>query len=314
MIQKYKFPNGFLWGAGTSAHQIEGNNINSDWWKWENSIRRTEALRAKGLDPEDFKSGIACDSYNRYDEDFDLAQYLGHNATRLSIEWARIEPKEGIFNEKEFEHYEKVLQSAKYHGFKTFVTLHHFTNPLWFAKKGGFENSDSVKYFVRYAEIAARRLSEYVDFWLTFNEPTIYAGAGYLFGIFPPNQRSLIKVYKVIQSIISAHNIAARQIKFHSQKPIGIVNNFLDLQPTGFISILATKLRNFFSERYVVKKTLPNCDFIAVNYYSHHHVRVLGLRRESQSHHRTSDIGAGIHPEGLERVLVFLKQYNKPIY
>ena len=210
--QILKFSEGFLWGAGTSAHQTEGNNTSSDWWAWENSFKRAEGLRAKGLDPEDFKSGITCDSYNRYDEDFALAKELGHNATRLSIEWARIEPREGYFDEKAMEHYEKVLQSAKFHGLKTFVTLHHFTNPLWFSRLGAFEKKENVKYFVRYAEVAAKRLNEYVDFWLTVNEPEIYTAMGYLTGVFPPQKRSIFSAVKAVNNIILAHNLCTKII------------------------------------------------------------------------------------------------------
>src|SRR5437899_3096799 len=98
-MQKLKFPKGFLWGAATAAHQIEGNNTNSDWWAWEHSTKRMDQLKSQGKNPEDYFSGIACDSYNRFEEDFSLAEHLNHNATRFSIEWARIEPREGYFDE-----------------------------------------------------------------------------------------------------------------------------------------------------------------------------------------------------------------------
>jgi beta-glucosidase len=138
MRQKLKFPKDFLWGAATSAHQIEGNNTNSDWWFWEHSIKRAEELKSQGKDPEDFYSGIACDSFNRFDEDFALAEHLGHNAHRLSIEWARIEPKEGVYSEEALDHYEEVLRSAKAHGLTTFVTPPSFYQPLVVYEKGRF--------------------------------------------------------------------------------------------------------------------------------------------------------------------------------
>src|SRR6266403_3636124 len=123
-MQKIKFPTGFLWGAATAAHQVEGNNTTSDWWAWEHSVRRENQLRQEGKNPQDFYSGMACDSYNRFEEDFALAEHLNHNAHRLSVEWARIEPEEGKFREEALDHYEKVFQSAKFHGLKLFVTLH----------------------------------------------------------------------------------------------------------------------------------------------------------------------------------------------
>ncbi len=135
-IQKFIFPKDFLWGAASGAYQTEGGNSNADWWVWERSPRREDALRKAGKNPAEFQSGIACDFYNRYDEDFALAEHLNQNATRFGVEWSRIEPKEGVFDEKALDHYEKILQSAKYHGLKVFLTLHHYTSPVWFMKKG----------------------------------------------------------------------------------------------------------------------------------------------------------------------------------
>lgn len=314
MTQKYKFPNGFLWGAATAAHQIEGNNTNSDWWAWENSAKRANQLISKGKNPEDYKSGIACDSYNRYDEDFSLAQQLGHNSTRLSIEWARIEPKEGVFDEKALEHYEKVLQSAKFHGLKTFVTLHHYTNPVWFANKGAFEKKENVQYFVRYAEAAAKRLHEYVDFWITINEPGIYSVHAYLLGIFPPNKHSLIKTVKVTLNLLRAHNLAAPRIKSITQKPVGLANQLSDLVAASPLAKITAGLAQYLANDFILKKTMANCDFIGVNYYIHHHIGIFGIRENSRRGHKVNDLGWGIHPEGIEQVLLRLKSYGKPIY
>jgi len=144
MSKVLEFPKGFLWGTATAAHQIEGNNTNSDWWEWEQ--------KGGGVEP----SGIACDSYNRYEEDFTLAKNLGHNAHRLSIEWARIEPLEREFSKQETDHYRKVLESLKDKNIKSFVTLHHFTNPLWFAKKGDGRTQMHPKFFQNTLNIASK--------------------------------------------------------------------------------------------------------------------------------------------------------------
>ncbi len=308
------FPNGFLWGAATAAHQIEGNNKNSDWWAWEHGQRREQQLRKQGKNPADFYSGMACDSYNRFAEDFDLAEHMGHNATRLSIEWARIEPQEGKFSELELDHYEKVLQAAKARGLQTFVTLHHFTNPLWFTKRGGFVHRESVGLFTRYATVVAERLGEYVDFWLTFNEPEIYATMGYLVGKFPPQQRSLLLTRKVFQHVIASHNACAPIIKLKTHKPVSMAFHISDLQPAGFLASIPTALAHYFANEYIIRRTIQSCDFIGLNYYFHHHVGLFGLRKKSRSVHDVTDMGWGIHPEGLERVLLYLKKYNKPVY
>src|SRR6185437_13916596 len=132
----------------------------------------------------------ADDFWDRYDEDFTLAQHLNQNATRFGVEWSRIEPREGFFDEKALDHYEKILQSAKYHGLQVFLTLHHYSNPIWFAKKGGFLNPQSVELFKRFTEVVVKRLGEYVDFWITINEPEVYSSHSYYFRKYPPQHKS----------------------------------------------------------------------------------------------------------------------------
>ncbi|MBU1871859.1 MAG: family 1 glycosylhydrolase, partial [Candidatus Omnitrophica bacterium] len=172
------FPKNFLWGAATSAYQVEGGNINNDWYFWGNE-KKTPARCAK-----------AVDSYNRFEEDFDLAGQLGHNAQRISLEWSRIEPQENQFNQEEIEHYRKVLLSLKARGIKAVLTLHHFTNPLWFAKKGGWQNKKACDYFLRYVEKIVGALCENVKFWVTINEPMVYIHLSYIKGIWPPQEKS----------------------------------------------------------------------------------------------------------------------------
>lgn len=313
-MQKFKFPENFLWGAATAAHQIEGNNTNSDWWAWENSIKRHNQLVSQGYDPKEFCSDIACDSYNRFDEDFSLAQHLSHNATRLSVEWARIEPEENKFSEKELDHYEKVLQSAKYRGLVTFVTLHHFTNPLWFIKKGGFEKKQNIDSFIKYSLMVVKRLSQYVDFWITINEPEVYSSTSYLSGRWPPQKKNPFLAFKVSNNLIIAHNILSSKIKLETGKPVGLAYNLIDWQPADKIF---GGLAAFFHRKinkYIFHRTIQNCDFIGVNYYFHHHVGLFGHRFRSRRGHEKSDIGWGIHPEGLEQVLLDLRKYKKPIY
>ena len=157
-----KFPEGFLWGSATSAHQVEGNNINSDWWEWEQKR------------PPRFRSGDACDQYNKYEEDFDLVKQLNHNSHRLSIEWSRIEPKEGEFNQEAIDHYKKVLESLKDKNLTVMLTLWHFTLPKWVSDKGGWENGKTVKYFEGFVKKIVPEIEEYVDFWVTLNEPGVY--------------------------------------------------------------------------------------------------------------------------------------------
>ena len=112
MSNSLKFPDGFLWGTATAAHQVEGSNHN-DWTEWEKSKARIEKLKKERKNPEEYISGLACDHYNRYEEDFDIARSMGNNAHRFSIEWSRIEPEEGKFNKKEIEHYRNVIRALR---------------------------------------------------------------------------------------------------------------------------------------------------------------------------------------------------------
>lgn len=310
--QILKFPQGFLWGAATAAHQVEGNNKNSDWWSWEHSLRRANGLKALGLNPSDFQSGIACDSYNRYEEDFSLAQKLGHNAHRLSIEWARIEPKAGIYDEAELSHYEKVLRAAKFYGLATFVTLHHFTNPKWFSDQGGFTRSENLIFYQNYIELVTKRLGEYVDFWLTFNEPELYATSSYSASL--PKYFTLREKWKVVNNLIKAHNNAANFIRHYIRKPVSMAYHLSDWQPIGLLGFFASNIAHYFANEFFISRTIKQCDFIGVNYYFHHHIGLFGTRSRSHSGHKKTDVGFGIHPEGLQRVLLNLKKHNKPIY
>src|SRR5689334_4788232 len=141
------FPAGFLWGAATSAHQVEGGNARNDWWRFE---QKPGAIRDGRV------SGDACRHYERFDEDFALAAADGHVAHRLSLEWSRLEPEPGRFDASEVAHYPAVLASLKRHGLTPIVTLHHFTNPLWIADRGGWESHDTVDRFVEFVRFCAR--------------------------------------------------------------------------------------------------------------------------------------------------------------
>jgi beta-glucosidase len=308
------FPKGFLWGSATAAHQIEGNNTNSNWWQWEHSQKRENALKSQGKNPADFYSGIACDSYNRFEEDFALAKQLNQNAHRLSVEWARIQPREGFFNESELDHYEEVLKSAKKNGLKTFVTLHHFTNPIWFSEKGGFEKKENVQFFVEYCLKVTKRLKDYVDFWITFNEPENYSSISYNYGIWPPQKKSFVLMLKVVKNIIKAHNLTALEIKKNNIGPVGIAYHLSDLKPTNWLTKIIAHVVYEMNDKYIFNRTIKSCDFIGLNYYFHHHFGFFGKRKKSKSGHEVNDLGWGIHPEGIERVLLGLKKYNKSIY
>lgn len=155
--------NGFLWGAATAAHQVEGNNVNSDWWQRERDL------------PHDFeRSGDATDHYHRYPEDMQLLADAGLNAYRFSLEWARIEPDEGHISRAELMHYRRMIDTAISLGLTPVVTLHHTTHPHWFSRDGGWNNPKSLDRFRRYVEAASTILQD-VQWVVTINEPNLFA-------------------------------------------------------------------------------------------------------------------------------------------
>ena len=154
------FPKGFMIGAATAAHQVEGSNVHSDYWLQEHMPH------SSFTEP----SGDACDHYTRYAEDIELLAKAGLNAYRFSIEWARIEPEEGRFDEGEIEHYRQVIRCCRDHGVEPVVTLYHFTSPAWLIREGGWEAESTVEYFCRYAAYVAEQLGGELNYICTINE------------------------------------------------------------------------------------------------------------------------------------------------
>jgi len=282
---KFNFPKGFYWGAATSAHQVEGNNHN-DWTEWEKSTNHPV-------------SGQACDHYNRFREDFDIAKNLSHNAHRFSIEWSRIEPEEGKFNEKEIQHYQEVINALRERGIEPFVTLWHWTLPLWVVKQGGWENKKTISDFVHYAEKITSSLQG-VKFWITINEPEIYPTNSFLVGKWPPQKKSFIISSLVTKNLISAHKKVFLTIKkINSSAQIGIAKNNVCFD--GLFSPFARWWWNKAFLNHIQKHQ----DFIGFNYYFHKPQNKKGI---------FSDMGWEIYPKGIYRVLKELKKYQKPIY
>src|SRR3989344_7932833 len=309
------FPEGFLWGAATSAYQVEGNNIHADWWEWEQIAK-----------PPQMRSGVAANQYELFEQDFHLAKSLGHNSHRLSIEWSRIEPDEGKFNQEEIDHYIKVLKTLKKLGFTVMLTLHHFTNPAWFAKKGGWESFSAPDRFAKFVEKIVPELSEYVDLWITINEPGIYTWMGFMggddAGRFPPAKKSNIAAAKVIFNLARAHKKAYKIVhKLIPDSKVGIAQNLSSFDAYHKHSV-SEQLAVFISDITVNHSFFwltRNChDFIGVNYYRHlRYRRQKGLLPElmdvTNIQKDVSDLGWEVNPEGLFNVLADVSD-DLPIY
>ena len=305
----HRFPERFIWGTATAGHQIEGNNKNCDWWAWE--THKTENDKYP-LEP----SGLACASYDRYEEDFDLCVKLSNSAVRIGIEWARIEPEEGKFDQNEIEHYKNVLLAAKSRKLKTFVTLHHFTNPLWFAKKGGWLNTKSPKYFYNYSKKCAQEFGSLIDYYLTINEPQVLALQSYTNGTWPPCHKNYFESFFVQINLMRAHNASYDAIKSVADYPVGIVKNIMwvyaaDDGIVPFIDALIAKFVYFLNSGFFLIPIKNHLDLIGVNYYFTN--RIKNLARANLDD-RMSDLNWWIVPWGLEKILIDLKKYKLPIY
>lgn len=324
-----QFPDNFLWGTSASAYQVEGG-IKNDWSEWEKENAERLANKAKNywqgwqikkfpemLDPKNYFCGKACDSYNRYEEDFDLATGLNNNAVRLGIEWARIEPRKGEWDMKEIGHYRKVLQAAKDRNLKTVVTLWHWTNPLWLARMGGWSNKSVVKYFTRYIELIAEELGNLIDYWVTLNEPLMHIGHGYLDGKFPPNKKaSLIGTIKVFNNFAKAHKNGYKIIhNKYPKAPVSIATTTGYFEPArkwNLIEVLIAKLGHYFRNDWYLYKIKNYFDYIGINYY-HHDRMVWHPPFKKNLNKKINDRGWEIYPEGIYYVLKRYIKFKKPM-
>ena len=323
-----KFPKGFLWGAATSAHQVEGGTLNN-WSEWEqaNAGRLAEEAKIKWklwqqekfpemFDPENYISGIACDHYNRYEADFDLIKEGGHNAHRFSIEWSRIEPEEGKFNEKEIEHYRRVIKSLRSRGIEPFVTLWHWTNPLWLEAKGGCESRKFAEYFSSYAKFVIEKIGKDVKFWITLNEPTSVIASAYLRDNWPPQKKSFLSSWKVFWRLARAHKKAYRKIhKINPEAKVGFANilhSFEAYRKNSLLDRIGIIAGRFVANKLMLLLTDGHNDFLTVQYYFHNRFK---FPRRMHLHDKPeTDMGWEIFPEGIYHIIKRLKKYNLPIY
>lgn len=312
MAGEKRFQKDFFWGASTSAHQVEGGNTN-DWSVWEKkNAERLSHESGEKYSPENYISGKACDHYNRYEEDFDIARKLDHNAHRFSIEWSRVEPEEGKFDEKEIEHYRNVIRALRERGMEPFVTLWHWTLPLWVREKGGILAADFSNHFGTYALQMAQALSD-VRFWITVNEPEIYSFNSYYRGIWPPQKKGMVSFLRTMYALNVAHQWAYRILKnILTNASVGVVINQSYFESAGGLinDILTWGAERMWNRRFI-RHVSNELDFIGLNYYFHNRIDYGFNKNKNEG---ISDMGRELYPEGLYHLLLNLKQFQKPVY
>jgi beta-glucosidase len=326
--RKKIFPGDFQWGVATSAFQLEGSP-HADWTNWDAILSDKPAIT---------------DHYSRYKEDLTLLKHLGVNAYRFSIEWSRIQPHENAWDHEVVAHYQDIIDILRGYGVEPMVTLHHFTNPLWFTAKYPWHEEGSVEKFTSYAERLVAELKG-VKYWLTFNEPYVILLGGYLEGCTPPGLRDVPKALAALKNIFTCHGNAYDII--HRKDPgaqVSIAHNmsvFAPWKKWNPFDRLLKKTANFFYNHsiinafqtgvFVVKFPFTRAveievpikdklDFFGVNYYTRIHLRFnpfkkmgVELRHLDLDGHGLTNIGWEVHPRGLEKVLRYASRLNLPL-
>jgi beta-glucosidase len=252
------FPEDFLWGTATAAHQVEGDNTNSDWWEWEH----------REPSPVAEPSGRACEHYTRYADDVRLLADAGLNTYRYSVEWARIEPAEGEFDTEQLDHYLRMTDVVRAAGLTPVVTLHHFTLPQWLAARGGWSDPQMPDLFARYCERVVRHLGGRVDWWCTINEPGNVAVGGYL-GVFgwPPGSTAYDEFRRAADGLTAGHRAGLHAIKSVApQARVGLTHGMQEWTANTAGRSPMRAVRRMFEDIYI--EAADEDDFVGVQTYT----------------------------------------------
>lgn len=305
------FPKGFLWGAATSSHQIEGG-LTNDWSEWEKSPSRMAELEASGHDPKEFQSGLASNSWDHFEADISCLKQIKASAYRFSIEWSRVEPEEGEFDEEAIAKYRHFIQRLKEEGIEPFVTLWHWTNPLWLRDKGNWENQQVVECFRQYTSKIVQSLPE-VTFWMTLNEPNIFVAKSYIEATFPPQKINPLLYLRVYRHLIKAHQVSYQTIKsYNKDAQVGVVTDNIFFDAKDILSKFSAIVARWWWNRSFLNKVKNDLDFIGLNFYFRSLLKY-GFPCPGENK-RVSDMGWELYPWGIKPVIKELTRYQKPIY
>lgn len=315
---------GLLLGTASAATQIEGGETDHSWLDWARRGRVKDGATPARAD----------DHYARWKEDDQLMVDMGLQIARIGVEWARIEPQNGVFDHQAMDHYVQEVRFLNAHGIKPLVTLHHFTNPMWFEKLGAFEKRKNVQYFLRFVTRVVQAFGTEVTEYLTINEPNVYAIQGYFIGVWPPGKKSFFKAMHVMSVLTVAH-VQAYQLIHALQRGMGVpetrVSYALSMQvnePQN-PNKLSHRMIAYFAERCFqgslskamelgvfrwpirnlgkIKKGLY-CDFIGMNYYTRS--TLAGFQNGARKGVPVNDLGWEIYPQGIVDCLRKLEQLH----
>jgi beta-glucosidase len=341
-----RFPDGFLWGAATSAYQIEGSPLAdgagpSNWHRFSHTPGRID---------DGSNADVACDHYRRYEQDVALMTALGLTAYRFSLSWSRILPGgRGAVNPKGIDFYSRLIDRLLEHGITPFVTLFHWDLPAALEDEGGWLSREIIDWFAEYARVAVRAFGDRVPLWATLNEPWVVCDAGYLFGVHAPGHKSPFEAMRAARHLLCAHGAAVRAFRAESRQKIGIVINIEPKYPASgsaedlaateradaymnrqfldplFLGSTPGELPGIFGEAWVdptqeeMALIREPVDDLGINYYTRGVVRddpaALPVRarsvKQAQSLH--TELGWEVHPESLGRCLRWVAERYGPI-
>ncbi len=336
------FGKDFLWGTATAAHQVEGGNTNNQWSRWETLSGPDGRPRVANGD----RCGQACDHWGRYQEDIERMKALGVNSYRFSLEWSRIEPSPGVWDEAAIAHYHALIDAVLVAGLVPMLTLHHFTHPLWWEDRGAFEKEENLADLLRFTERMFQEYGSKVRWWCTLNEPEVYASQGYFSGVFPPGRKDPQLTAQVLVNLLRAHGRMYRLIKGSPgghDVEVGLVKDIFQFDPARSWNLLdaavARVLDDVMNEAILdtlqtghfslhvpgmirldarVVEAAGSLDFVGLNYYSHYRVRFQSNPKEPfqlqmQAGERPTDMPYGMYPEGIYRAIRRLAPLKAPI-
>jgi len=334
------FPEGFQWGSATAAHQVEGGNTGSNWSWWEDQVdAKGEPRVARGQ-----RAGAAAEHWTRYPEDLRrMRDEIGLDHYRFSVEWSRIQPERGVWNQEAIDHYSRMVDEMLRLGITPMATLHHFTHPLWFERLRSFEEERNIALFEVFAERVFRVLSDRVPLWCTHNECGPFAAMGWGLGQFPPGVQDARRMCAVLHNLMRSHVRVYQRLKaIRPGAKIGLVKNIFQFDPWSRWNPLHWAICRLADHVYnesiigllrdgVFRVRIPGmlriedeipgarqaADFVGLNYYSNLLIR---LRRLADPHSPlvrsdqvTTDFPYATYPEGFYRALHRMATLGKPI-
>lgn len=329
-MAKTPFPKDFYWGASTASHQVEGGTHNQ-WTIWElahaQHLARTakkrlgwlpnwQQISAQAERPENYVSDKGVKHYERYEEDFDIVKDLHLNAFRFGVEWSRLEPEEGEWDEAVVEHYRAYIKALKKRGIEPFLNVWHWTVPVWFEEQGGFAKRSNLRYFTRFVEKIGLEYGAELNYVITLNEPNVFTSFGYVTGEWPPSEKKYVKAARVYFNLIAAHKRSYAILKRHNPAlQVGVATQLANIQakrPHNWIDHVVTKAMRYAWNWWFLHRIRKQQDFVGFNYYFTDYYK--GLRKDNPTV-PLNDLGWYMEPEGLYPLLLRVwTRYKKPIF